>query len=279
MQHYNFFRFLDSSRNDISDKSAPIIVNCGGKTDTDIPFNTLLEDRSDYHCLYIVEGGISAFMDKKLVQLKTGDIVFYHPHQIHHYEFNGNGRITYYWLYFTGSDSSDLTDRFGFTNQTIINIGVNARLCDLFEHLISELIFRNRDFSFYAGTYLMQVFLEISRCNSLDVHKTDTSYRIEKSLQFLINNYRQDISIPDLASIENLSASRYRYVFKELTGKSPKEYLTDIRMFRARDLLTTTNLSVSDIAESVGYKNMLYFCRIFKQYSGMTASEFRKKPL
>lgn len=279
MQHYNFFRLLDSSHNDISDESAPIIVNCGGKTNTDIPFDTVLENRTDFHFLYIVDGSVTAFMDKSQVPLKTGDIVFYHPHQIHHYEFNGDGRITYYWLYFTGKDSQELMERFGFKNQTVINVGVNTRLCDIFEHLISELIFRKQDFTFYAGTYLMQLFLEISRCNSSESHKADTSYRIEKSLQFLINNFKQDISIPDLASIENLSSSRYRYVFKELTGKSPKEYLTDVRMQRARDLLTTTNLSVSDIAELVGYKNMLYFCRIFKQYSGMTASEFRKRPL
>ena len=54
MQHYNFFRLLDSSHNDISDESAPIIVNCGGKTDTDIPFDTVLENRTDFHFLYIV---------------------------------------------------------------------------------------------------------------------------------------------------------------------------------------------------------------------------------
>ena len=162
MQHYNFFRLLDSSHNDISDESAPIIVNCGGKTDTDIPFDTVLENRTDFHFLYIVDGSVTAFMDKRQVPLKTGDIVFYHPHQIHHYEFNGDGRITYYWLYFTGKDSQELMERFGFKNQTIINVGVNTRLCDIFEHLISELIFRKQDFTFYAGTYLMQLFLEIS---------------------------------------------------------------------------------------------------------------------
>lgn len=279
MQHYNFFRVPDSSRNDICDTSFPIAVNACGKTNSDIPFNTVYEDRADYHCLYVTEGGITAFMDNKPISLRAGDILFYHPHQKHHYEFKGSGKITYYWVYFTGKDVQSLLDNFGFSNQKIMNIAINDRICDLFEHLINEMVVRKKDFYLYSGTYLLQILLEISRFVFSKTNESASTLRIEKSLSFIANNIKQEISVSDLAAIENLSPSRYRYLFKECTRKSPKEYLTHIRMQQACDMLTMTTFSITDIAEKTGYKNILYFCRIFKQYTGMTASEFRKRSI
>ena len=92
-----------------------------------------------------------------------------------------------------------------------------------------------------------------------------------------INNcYQKELTVEELAAMENLSVSRYRVIFKKLTGMSPKQYLTEIRMRRACELLIQTNVPISSIGKSVGYNDSLYFFRIFKKYNNMTPSLFRE---
>ena len=86
---------------------------------------------------------------------------------------------------------------------------------------------------------------------------------VQSVLSYIEKNYSGDLSMDDLTEKFHVSRTYISRLLKKYAGKSFLEYLTDVRMQRARDLLTTTNLSVSDIAELVGYKNMLYFCRIF----------------
>ena len=80
----------------------------------------------------------------------------------------------------------------------------------------------------------------------------------------------------ELAAMEFLGVSRYREIFRTVTGVAPNEYITRLRMERAKDLLAQNNASVAAVAESVGYSNRHYFQRLFKRYTGKTPGNFRK---
>ena len=75
--------------------------------------------------------------------------------------------------------------------------------------------------------------------------------------------------------MEFLGVSRYREVFRSITGVSPVEYITRLRVERAKDILTQNTASVATVAEAVGYSNRSYFQRIFRKYTGKTPGDYR----
>ena len=64
--------------------------------------------------------------------------------------------------------------------------------------------------------------------------------------------------------------------FKEYTGFSPHEYLTQLRVYNAKYLLKATDLSIEDISQQTGFSDSVYFIQVFKKIEGITPSKFRK---
>ena len=77
--------------------------------------------------------------------------------------------------------------------------------------------------------------------------------------------------------MEFLSPSRYREVFRKVTGYSPVEYITLLRLRQAAELLSEGNVSIEEVALAVGYTDRLYFQRVFKKHMGVTPGNYLKR--
>jgi two-component system response regulator YesN len=84
-----------------------------------------------------------------------------------------------------------------------------------------------------------------------------------------------ELSLNDVAAHVNLSPCHFSAVFSQETGQTFKEYLTEIRIKKAKELLRTTTLKTFEIADRVGYNDPHYFSHVFKKETGLTPSEFR----
>ena len=104
------------------------------------------------------------------------------------------------------------------------------------------------------------------------------SPNVEKAVSFITSNYWKDLSLDEVAKAVFLSSGYLSIIFKEETGYTVLEYITFIRMQKAKELvLTTPALKIKDIAEQLGYNNVQSFIRYFKKYYGETPMAFRKK--
>lgn len=97
---------------------------------------------------------------------------------------------------------------------------------------------------------------------------------VEKVVLLLQENYSSDISLDYCADQVNLNPAILSKVFKEISGWNFIDYLTNIRLTKAKELLIETDEKIKDIAESIGYRHS-YFNRLFKKHEGITPSEFR----
>lgn len=99
----------------------------------------------------------------------------------------------------------------------------------------------------------------------------------KRALQLLYRNYgNSDFSLQSLADLLHISTSSLSRMLKKETGLSFSEYLTKIRMESSMCLLRNQKeLSILEISERAGYKNQHYFCKVFRQYTGKTPSEYR----
>lgn len=85
-----------------------------------------------------------------------------------------------------------------------------------------------------------------------------------------------DFGVETLTDQLSMSRSALYSKFKEITGSTIGSYITEYRIRKAKDLLTTSNLSVSEIAERLGFSTQRYFSTFFKEHTGQSPSEFRK---
>ncbi|EDS78019.1 transcriptional regulator [Clostridium novyi A str. 4552] len=96
-------------------------------------------------------------------------------------------------------------------------------------------------------------------------------------IEYIDNNFKNDITLKDVANCVNFSSSYLSKLFKKEMGINFNRYITKIRINKAKELLINSTISVNEIAFSVGYNEPNYFCKVFKKIVKMTPSEYRTK--
>lgn len=102
------------------------------------------------------------------------------------------------------------------------------------------------------------------------------SYYINQILDFVQENFMKDLSLEDAAEHVNLSVGYLSNYFKQKMGMIFVDYLTKLRIEKAKELLMHTNEKIYKVAEQVGYQNSQYFVTIFKKKTGVTPAEYRR---
>jgi AraC-like DNA-binding protein/mannose-6-phosphate isomerase-like protein (cupin superfamily) len=104
----------------------------------------------------------------------------------------------------------------------------------------------------------------------------DRREQIRPVLAYIDRHCRESITLDDVAEVVHVSPSRVRHVFKDVTGVGFKEYVTNVRVAEAKRLLLGSDVSVAEIARSVGYTNLHQFYRVFYRSSAMSPAEYRR---
>lgn len=100
--------------------------------------------------------------------------------------------------------------------------------------------------------------------------------RIQTVMEYLVAHPEYPMSTVDLCDIAQMSPSSFRRHFKEHTGKSPGEFIKELRMMVVARRLLVTDERISDIAYELGFKDQNYFSRTFKAVFGVSPSQYRK---
>lgn len=100
---------------------------------------------------------------------------------------------------------------------------------------------------------------------------------IRHILQYLAHNYNRDLSLDTLANMVQTNPSYLSRVFKEQTRYKISDYITDIRIEKAKELLSEEHFRTKDVALAVGYANERYFSQLFKKFTGMSPTEYKKQ--
>ncbi|MDF2964480.1 MAG: response regulator [Paenibacillus sp.] len=114
-------------------------------------------------------------------------------------------------------------------------------------------------------------------CLSLQSHlRKPYTKVIREDIDYLNANFRYDISLADAANHVFLNRSYLSYLFVQETGSNFSEFLTELRIEKAKELFRDTTLKNYEVADKVGYRDFRHFGQIFKKHTGMTPSEYRK---
>lgn len=128
---------------------------------------------------------------------------------------------------------------------------------------------------------LLELFLSIYKHqdrfapNETEVSRAQ-SY-VDFAVQYIHTNYQSSVTVGELTALLGVSQPYLFRIFKTATGKSPKQYLGDYRLLQAKKLLEETDLSVTEVAGSVGYADVLAFSKFFRLRQGVSPQQYRQQ--
>lgn len=254
------------------------VNSCGCQKLYDIDMGSYRPNgRIDYHILYIFEGCCHVNLMNKTTIAPAGSVVIFSPFEKQDYKFYKNDKSISYFIHFTGTACKQLIEEMQLNNQNICNIGKSTSLQKLFNSLINEFQQKQKYNKYRLQGLLLEILSLIARKNSIMQYSDPvTNKKFNEICRFMYSNFSKNFTIHDYAKMCNLSESRFSHQFTEIIGVSPKQYLIITRIEAAKELLISSDLTVLQISEAVGIFNQNYFSRIFKKYTKLSPTEYRK---
>lgn len=131
-----------------------------------------------------------------------------------------------------------------------------------------------------ASVYLQRVMLSLLRPASdagLGARiNARARAKIERVLRHVEANLARPLTVGDLARVADLSVTHLNRLMAECTGKSPADYIRDVRVRRARELLTNVDLTIKEVAVQCGFRSPYHFSKVFRDADGLSPTQFRQ---
>ncbi|MGH1336738.1 MAG: AraC family transcriptional regulator [Aureispira sp.] len=233
-----------------------------------------------YYFYYLIHGNSSHKIDLDTHELSSGQLIFVCPNQIHQPALEQEGNV-FFKLYFEEQEQYVLRGNFAFltnilnTNRINFSFETQQRISFLFNLLMRGQEIKELRFSYlnvlleeFNLAYLEGGNRSITRRNNQEI-ASFVAFKV-----YISEHLTFDLSIEKVVKVLGMSSSSLYKVVKKYTNKSPKEYLTDLLIIEAKRRLFYSNISVKELAYSLGFSDPSYFSRIFKKKIGKSITDF-----
>jgi AraC-like DNA-binding protein len=248
-------------------KKDPLFLNSFGYWEKIAKNSSVLRPtgRKDYQLLYVSSGTIIANNQK----LKNGEFYIMVPDELQDYTYVAVENSKYYWIHFTGNKIEEILKYYnishGFNEKNSFSNEIETLLNSLF-YMISL----DDEESNKSRTAIFQSILPLLGApNNKIMHYS----RAEK----LLSDPNSDVTIVDLANMYNITPEHFIRTFKNAYGKTPSNYRTYSRITLAKNLLTESTFTISEIANMCSFTDSYYFSKLFKKYVGMSPLKYRNR--
>lgn len=254
------------------------------------------ESHPGWEFVYVEKGSVSVRADHMTYVLKSGEMVCHKPHEFHRITpYQGRASVIIFCFECLG-------ERMQYFNNKIITINQRQKhyLNDIVENA-SKLLLPKSPLDIVkdgamdrspAGTVSQEQYIgntiELLILSLMDSEITERRKRVEfyeqcvqrrtltsDIIRYLNENISEPIRLSDLSQKFSYSLSSIKRIFKNETGYTVIDYLNNIRIDKAKELLVHSNSSVEDIALTLGFSNAYYFSNCFKKKMGESPSKYR----
>lgn len=279
---YVYFQHLRSFDNQVKD-NALIINHCGREECK--PLHSYGPAVRDHYLLTYIESGCGTLsINNEKYKLKQGKIFVIPPHVLHHYIADKSNPWTYSWIVFSGSMVASFLRAMAISTESpILSCRNDNRINNIFQEMLkTESLEFGREIKAVGLLYILISELINTRINqghnvNNSYHSSNKEHILEQAIRFIDNSFSNSISIEEVAYNAGVSRSYLFIIFKEELNISPQQYLTKVRIQHAISLMQQPDLSISQIARSVGYHDPLHFSKTFKKYKRISPVSYRNQ--
>ena len=238
--------------------------------------------------IYITSGSACIRIGVDIFELKEGECAYVKANALHSISTEDNTSFGFYAVVFHPSlifSDVDICNKY-LSSMYDINHHFSSK--DYENVLIEEIkslchTYENKPFA-YELKIKSQLYLIFSHIFEFDLfhikdnfeHKKATD-KLEKVIKFIHFNCHSKLTVGELAQVSGYSVSHFTCFFKELTGKTPIEYINRQKIYYACEMLKETDLSVLEVSLACGFENVGHFINTFKKYTDWTPYKYKKK--
>jgi AraC-like DNA-binding protein len=234
--------------------------------------------RDHYVLHYVVSGFGHYSINGRSYDIGPGECFFIPQNVVHSYHADLREPWMYYWINFGGLRAETLLIQAGLRmNHPVIGGFDTAGVKSVFEELFAtEKTFNDKVVKILGCTFRIFGLIAESIPRLPPVSEDEDKIDIlQIAVDYICKNYPHDINVTKISAEVKVVRSYLYLLFKEKLGLSPSAFLVKVRMERARDLLTNSSLNITEVAYSVGYRDVYLFSRAFKNYHKINPREFK----
>jgi AraC-like DNA-binding protein len=252
------------------------------------------EKHDGWEFVYAESGSLLIFAGSKKLILHTGQLICHKPMEFHSLRPYDGTASAVIFCFFCPSDQMKFFENKVFDinrrqQEYLYNISANAEqvlspkdpiqisrdgFMNKKDHVnrINEQQIKNS-----IEVFLLSLFGQTEQDKELPFPKRRRKELAESIVNYLQQNIDKQIRIQDIAKRVSYSPTGIKKIFREETGKTILGYFADLKIAEAKRLISTTDMSLSEISEQLGFSTPAYFSTYFKNYAKLSPSEYRKK--
>lgn len=214
---------------------------------------------------YVIDGSGSYVIDDKTYTIKKGALFFSTPlnfHYVHDSSFQ-----LYNVMFSSSVIDNEILSKIIPVNTFFIDENNEKFLTDLFEELLLSGAVK------YSSILLNAILYKLSTLSNVNSHFS----QINNAVIYLFNNFRNNVTLSEVAEHTGYSVNYFSYLFKKEMGLSFKNFIDDLRFEYARKLLTHTDYSVCEVCKLSGFDDYANFVRRFKKRFNVTATQLKNE--
>lgn len=224
---------------------------------------------TNYELVFVIKGQGDIQIDGQHIHVKAGNLIFFRPGIQHSLWVSEEPYMEFYGMHFSlpqGEEALPFPDW--------MNVEASYRLESLFKTLYE--VYRQKG---YLYEWRKNLLLQQILCEILTILYTKnepiSTVRIRKVLAYIQENPCRPLPLEDLLQQAGIRKTLFMQTFRNITGTTPLQYITGMRLEIACDLLLETKLPISDIAEKCGFSDPFYFSRCFKKKFSLSPRQYR----
>lgn len=168
-----------------------------------------------------------------------------------------------------------------FQSHLKLNPHQRIEMKQLLDRILSEYTEKMLGYRLLVKTRLIEMFVFLSRCYDQMLHKPMTALAsehkiIERVAEFIELHHANPLSLAQVSQMCGMSQSAFTSRFKQYMGKTFIEFRNEIRIRIAKELMLSTNSNILQIAQEVGFDDLSFFNKLFKQMHGISPGKFRR---
>lgn len=233
---------------------------------------------NDFYLIFISKGeGVFESALTAPSTITAGTCFFLFPEVWHRYKPDVKSGWEEYWVGFNGVYAQQLMNEGFFKKDApFINVGFNKDLLVYFRKLIETTETISTGYLQSIAGITLQILGLVNAISMHQEYDNDPVRKLIVNATFLLqDSLDQQLDMEKLARQLPMGYSSFRKAFKKYIGDSPNQYHLNLRLNRAKDLLTSTALNINEVADQTGFDSVFYFSKLFKKKNGMSPKFYR----
>ena len=226
----------------------------------------------EFQLLYVTKGG-GQFSSVKIqnTEIEEGTMVLLQPGEWHTYRPNDTTGWECYWVGFSGAVTESLQDE-----NTIIQIGYDEEMVALYRKMLEVSNSERPGYQQLLSGILIHLLAYLFyREKDRTWRDKEVLSKIEKARLIIREKINSPLLPEEIAASLNMSYTWFRRIFRQYTGMAPAQYIMQLKIQKAKEMLSVTTMPVKEIALELGYESIDYFSTQFKKQTGQTPTQFR----